>query len=282
MGNQTAVFGPHTEWCRVEYSAAWAGLMREHFAVPQNVFVGPVARFYDASSAAMSETSVVASTVELLAGLARGGRALEFAIGTGRIGLPLQQRGIEVHGIEISEDMVAELRNKTGGESLPVTIGDMATTRVDGEFQLVYLVYNTISNLLTQFEQVACFRNAAAHLVTGGSFVIELEVPQLRRIPPGEFAYAFDVSDEHLGFGTYDFVNQREVSHHYWPTSNGLQTFQSHHRYAWPSELDLMADMAGMRFRERWADWNRTPFTNDSRAHVSVWDKEADGAASAS
>jgi hypothetical protein len=211
--------------------------------------------------------------VDFLADVAGAGRALEFAIGTGRVALPLRARGVEVQGIEISEDMVAELRAKPGGADVPVAIGDMASTRVDGSFTLVYLVYNTISNLLTQQEQVACFRNAAAHLDSGGCFVIELEVPQLRRMPPGESAYPFSVTTEHLGFDTYDFVEQRLVSHHYWFVGDEIRRFDSHHRYAWPAELDLMAELAGMRLRERWADWYRRPFTGESHDHVSVWER---------
>jgi SAM-dependent methyltransferase len=240
--------------------------------MPQNVFVGRVARSYDANSAAMNDPGVIGPTVAFLAGLAGDGAALEFAIGTGRVALGLHERGIEVHGIEISQDMVAVLRNKPGGDSIPVTIGDMATTRLERTFQLVYLVYNTIGNLLTQAEQVACFRNAAAHLAPGGSFVIEVGVPTLRNLPPGQHAYPFDVSEHHLGFDTYDFVDQQLTSHHYWTDSEGnIDRFASHHRYVWPAELDLMAELAGMSRQERWADWTRAPFTGESTSHVSVW-----------
>lgn len=242
-------------------------------AVPQNVFVGDVARYYDATSEPNFAPAVLEPTVDFLVDLASGGMALEFAIGTGRVALALRERGVDVHGIEISDDMAAELRGKPGGSEVPVTIGDMASTRLDERFALVYLVFNTISNLLTQAEQVACFRNAAAHLDPGGCFVVELQIPQLRRMPPGESVYPFSVTDEHLGFDTYDFAEQRLTSHHYWLGGNQAHRFDSHHRYAWPAELDLMAELAGMRLRERWADWARSSFTGESHDHVSVWEK---------
>jgi hypothetical protein len=169
--------------------------------------------------------------------------------------------------------MAAQLRAKPGGAGVPVTIGDMASTRLDESFALVYLVFNTISNLLTQAEQVACFRSAAAHLDRAGCFVVELQIPQLRRLPPGESTYPFSVTDEHLGFDTYEFAEQRLTSHHYWIGDDHAHRFDSHHRYAWPAELDLMAELAGMRLRERWADWARGPFTGESHDHVSVWEK---------
>ncbi len=240
----------------------------------QNVFVGQVAKLYDATSHAMSATNVVEPTAAFLAEFAGDGAALEFAIGTGRVAIPLQERGVEVHGIEISRDMVDELRAKPGGNAIRVTIGDMATTRVDGTFRLVYLVYNTIGNLLEQSEQVACFRNAAAHLEPGGCFVIEVGVPKLRSLPPGQHAYPFDVSERHLGFDTYEFVDQQLTSHHYWTDPDGsVERFDSRHRYVWPSELDLMAELAGLSLRERWADWARAPFTGESPSHVSVWER---------
>ena len=240
----------------------------------QNVFVGRVARFYDATSQAMADPTVLEPTIDFLAELAGDGAALEFAIGTGRVAVPLRERGVEVHGIEISQDMVDELRAKPGGDTIGVTIGDMATTRVDGMFRLVYLVYNTIGNLLEQSEQVACFRNAAAHLEPGGCFVIEVVVPTLRSLPPGQHAYPFDVSEHHLGFDTYEFVDQQLTSHHYWTNPDGgVERFASHHRYVWPSELDLMAQLAGLSRRERWADWLRSAFTGDSPSHVSVWER---------
>jgi hypothetical protein len=165
------------------------------------------------------------------------------------------------------------MRAKPGGASLPVTIGDMASARVEGVFGLVYLVYNTITNLLTQDEQVACFRNAAAHLDVGGHFVVEVFVPALRRLPEGERFVAFDVSDRHVGVDEYDVVNQRLTSHHYWTADGRPEIFSSPHRYAWPTEYDLMARMAGLTLRSRWSDWQRTPFTADSKSHVSVWQK---------
>lgn len=252
---------------------------RQTSVVPQNVFVGDIAKRYDETSQAGFAPGVLGPTVDFLADLAgAGGTALELAIGTGRVALPLRARGVDVHGIEISDDMVAELRKKPGGSDVPVTIGDMATCRVDGDFRVVYLVFNTIGNLLTQAEQVACFRNAAAHLEPGGCFVIELGVPQLRRMAPGESAYPFELTDEHLGFDSYDFAQQRLTSHHYWFLGDGVHRFDSHHRYAWPAELDLIAQLAGMELTERWADWDRTPFTGESTKHVSVWTTAATAA----
>jgi SAM-dependent methyltransferase len=206
------------------------------------------------------------------------GPVLEFAIGTGRIALPLRALGVDVHGIEISEDMVAELVRKPDGDAIPVVIGDMATARTPnaGTYSVVYLVYSTIGNLLDQSEQAACFANASAHLRPGGVFVIELGIPGVRRMPPGQSSYAFDISPNHLGFDTYDFANQRLVSHHYYPhAGGGLTTFESHFRYVWPAELDLMAQLAGLRLRERWGDWSGAPFTCESTQHISVWEKPA-------
>jgi SAM-dependent methyltransferase len=246
--------------------------------VPQNVFVGRVAEQYDAAEQLQAQPAAVGPAVSFLAAHAGAGPVLEFAIGTGRIALPLRARGVDVHGIEISEDMVAELVRKPGGDAIPVVIGDMATARTPhaGSYSVVYLVYNTISNLLDQSEQVACFANAAAHLRPGGVFVIELGVPGVRRMPPGQSSYAFDIAPDHLGFDTYDFANQRLVSHHYYPTSKGgLVTFDSHHRYVWPAELDLMARLASLSLRERWGDWSGAPFTGESTQHISVWEKPA-------
>lgn len=232
-----------------------------------------IARVYDAHSSGMFAPEVLDPTVEFLARLAGDRRALEFAVGTGRVALPLSARGVDVAGIELSRAMVDQMRAKPDAEDVPVTIGDMATTRVDGTFGLVYLVYNTISNLLTQDEQVACFCNAAAHLDAGGHFVIEVTVPELRRLPVGETLVPFDVSDGHVGVDEYDVVNQRLISHHYWSSDGRAETFDSHHRYAWPAEYDLMAHIAGLALHERWSDWHRTPFTADSTSHVSVWEK---------
>lgn len=244
--------------------------------MPQNVFIGSSAREYDAREASLATPAPVESAVAFLAEIADGGPALEFAIGTGRIAIPLGATGVAVHGIEISLDMVAELRAKPGGDeqSVPVTIGDMSTARAHGEFALVYLVYNTIQNLLEQDEQVACFRNAARHLAPGGSFVVESGVPALRRLPPGASAVPFDVSEHHLGFDTYDVARQLLTSHHYFTGSGGLATYAaSHHRFVWPAELDLMARIAELELRGRWSDWNRSPFTDDSESHVSMWTK---------
>ncbi|MFB7655173.1 MULTISPECIES: class I SAM-dependent DNA methyltransferase [unclassified Streptomyces] len=231
---------------------------------------------YDAEEAENSSAAVLGPTLDFLAGLAGDGRALEFAIGTGRVGVPLRERGVPVTGIELSEHMAAVLRRKTDEDTLPVTIGDMAKTVVPGEFALVYLVYNTITNLLTQDEQVECFRNAARHLRPGGRFVIELGVPPLRRLPPGQVAVPFDVSDRHLGIDTFDLVEQILVSNHFTRDDAGqYRRDNSRHRYAWPAELDLMARLAGLELERRVADWDGSPFTQDSDKHVSVWRKPA-------
>jgi SAM-dependent methyltransferase len=243
--------------------------------VPENYFGEAIAERYDASSSDEFEQAAIDATVSFLARLAGGGGALELGIGTGRIALPLRQRGVPVHGIDLSPAMVARLRAKPGASDIGVTIGDFATARVDGEFRLAYLVYNTIENLTTQDEQVACFRNAAAHLEPGGCFVIEVEVPALRRLPPGETVRAFAVRPDHLGFDEFDVAAQGLVSHHYRITGGQLAVHSVPFRYVWPSELDLMARLAGMTLRERWAGWNREPFTSDSTAHVSVWEKPA-------
>ena len=241
--------------------------------MPQNLFAGPVAEGYDRDSPEMFEPGVVDATVGFLVDAARGGSALEFGVGTGRIALPLSQRGVGVHGIDLSPDMVAQLRTKSGSEAIDVTIGDFATTRVPGTFSLVYLVYNTIGNLTSQEEQVACFRNAAAHLAPGGRFVIELGIPDLRRFPPGAVAQPFEVSATHLGFDTMDTANQQGVSHHFLIDGDRVMRFDSPYRYAWPAELDLMARLADLELLERWSDWDRSPFTAESRKHISVWER---------
>jgi SAM-dependent methyltransferase len=229
---------------------------------------------YDESSAEMFAAEVLGPTVDVLAELAGRGPALELAIGTGRVGVPLAARGIPVTGIELSAPMVAQLRLKVDEATLPVTIGDMATTTVPGEFTLVYLIWNTIGNLRTQHEQVECFRNAARHLAPGGRFVIELWVPPLRRLPPGQVAVPFDVSERHLGFDTYDLATQQGTSHHYTTAEDGsIRYGASNFRYIWPAECDLMARLAGLEPEARWADWNRSPFTSDSESHVSLWRK---------
>lgn len=215
---------------------------------------------------------IVGPTVETLARLADGGPALEFAIGTGRIGVPLRAKGVPVTGIELSPPMVDQLRTKVSEVELPVAIGDMATTRVEGEFSLVLLVFNTIGNLRTQQEQVECFRNAARHLRPGGRFVVEVGVPPLRRLVPGQKAVPCDVSDDHLGFDTFDLVTQQATSHHLSRQADGGYRRGTHnYRYVWPSELDLMAELAGMELERRSEDWRGTPFVADSETHVSVW-----------
>ena len=232
-----------------------------------------VAERYDVSSGEMFDASVVDPTVDVLAELAGTGRALELGIGTGRIALPLAQRGVTVHGLDLSEAMVARLRAKPGGDDIGVTIGDFATTSVDDSFSLAYLVFNTIGNLTTQEAQVACFRNVAAHLQPGGCFVIEVGIPELQRLPPGETVRAFHVSETRWGFDEYDVAAQGLTSHHLWIGEGRVGHFSLPFRYVWPSELDLMAQLAGMRLRERWGDWTREPFTSESGKHVSVWEK---------
>ncbi len=228
---------------------------------------------YDESSDPMFDPAVVNPAVELLAELAGDGRALELGIGTGRIALPLAERGVEVHGIDLSSAMVARLREKPGGMQIGVTIGDFATTRVDGTFRLAYLVFNTIQNLTSQAAQVACFRNVAAHLEPGGVFLIEVIIPDLRRLPPGERFVVFDGGGNHWGVDEYDVANQGLISHHFTRVGDRIDYSSGPFRYVWPAELDLMAVMAGMTLRDRWADWDRSPFTSESRKFVSVWQK---------
>ncbi len=232
-----------------------------------------VADQYDESAAEMFEVDVVEPAVDFLSEHAQRGAALEFGIGTGRIALPLSQRGIRVAGIDNSAAMVARLRVKAGAEQIAVTLGDFAHAKVAGEFSLAYLVFNTIMNLTTQEAQVACFRNAAEHLEPGGCFVIEVSVPDLRRLPPGETIRPFTVSTTRLGFDEYDVVGQGLISHHYTVMDGQLQARSIPFRYVWPAELDLMARLAGMTLLERWGSWSRDPFTAESRSHVSVWEK---------
>jgi SAM-dependent methyltransferase len=235
---------------------------------------GPeVAARYDDESAAMFTSEVLGPILDRLEHLAAGGPALELAIGTGRVGLPLAARGVPVTGIELSAAMVEQLRAKPGGAELAVTIGDMATAAVADTFSLVYLVFNTIVNLTSQDAQVACFVNAASHLRPGGCFVIEVNVPQLRRLPPGDRANVFATGAEHWGIDVLDVVEQRLVSHHFTATSDGVRHASIPFRYVWPAELDLMARIAGLRLRHRWGDWRGGRFTADSRSHVSVWEK---------
>jgi SAM-dependent methyltransferase len=225
------------------------------------------------------DPAVIDTTAGTLAELAGGtansghGRALEFAVGTGRVALPLAARGVAVHGIDLSRAMVARLRAKPGGEAIGVTIGDFATTRVEGTFSLVYLVFNTIMNVTTQDAQVACFRNAAAHLEPGGCFVVEVGVPDLRRLPPGQSAVPFQVSETGWAFDLYDTATQA-MSSNYVTVENGRGRYRSiPFRYVWPAELDLMAQLAGLRLYDRWAGWAREPFSSESGQHVSVWAK---------
>jgi SAM-dependent methyltransferase len=234
-----------------------------------------VAARFDERYAHQADPAVVAPIVDLLEELAAGGAALELGIGTGRIALPLAARGVPVHGIDLSEAMLARLRAKPGAERIGVTVGDFATATVEGTFTVSYVVANTIMNLTTQDEQVACFENVSAHLEPGGCFVIEVLVPRLRRLPPGERFQPFAVSPTHLGFDEYDVARQGLISHHYWIEDGGIEILSPPFRYVWPSELDLMARIAGMSLRERWAGWARAPFTSESEKHVSVWEKRA-------
>jgi SAM-dependent methyltransferase len=244
--------------------------------MPDDHFGEPVAAGYDESEADMFAPPVVEPAVDFLADLAGDGAALELGIGTGRIALPLAQRGVRVHGIDLSEAMVARLRAKPGGADVGVTIGDFATTKVDGTFSVAYLVFNTIMNLTTMDEQIACFQNVAAHLEPRGCFVIEVRVPALQRLPPGETVRAFSISPDYLGFDEYDVVSQGQISHHYEVVDGRLELHSVPFRYVWPSELDLMARLSGMRLVERWSSWNRESFTSESNGHVSVWEKVTD------
>ena len=243
--------------------------------MPRDYFGERIAERYDESASDMFDAEVVDPVVDFLADLAFDGTALELGIGTGRIALPLARRGIRVNGIELSEAMVSRLRVKPGAEQIGVTIGDFATTTVEGRFSVAYLVFNTIMNLTTQDEQVACFQNIAAQLTPDGCFVIEVTVPDLQRLPPGETVRAFTVSDTRLGFDEYDIASQGLISHHYWDVDGKLEGTSLPFRYVWPAELDLMARLAGMSLRERWSGWKREPFSSDSRTHVSVWQKPA-------
>jgi SAM-dependent methyltransferase len=248
--------------------------------VRPDYFGESVAAQYDEPGTGMFAPAVIDSTVDFLAALARESgspepNALELGIGTGRIALPLSQRGVRVHGIDLSEAMVARLRAKPGSEQITVTIGDFATARIGGTFRLAYLVYNTIENLTTQDDQVECFRTAAAHLEPGGRFVIEVAVPDLRRLPHGETVVPFTVEPDRLGFDSYDVASQGLVSHHYLVSDGRLEVLSIPFRYVWPSELDLMARIAGMTLRERWSDFTREPFTGESTKHISVWQKTA-------
>ncbi len=230
------------------------------------------ARHYDTPGTGMFAPEVLGPTVDRLAELAGDGRALEFAIGTGRVAVPLAERGVPVTGIELSVPMIAQLRTKVDEQAIPVVVGDMATVRAPGEYALAYLVFNTISNLLTQPDQVACFRNAASHLAPGGCFVVELGVPDVRKLPPGQQATVWRSEPGYIGLDTYDVLNQHLVSHHFrFDEGKHARLFRSRHRYVWPAELDLMAQLAGFELETRHADWDGAEFTAESPSHVSVY-----------
>jgi len=242
--------------------------------MPHDYFGEDVAARYDETTGSLFTSAVLSLTVDVLAELAGDGAALEFAVGTGRVALPLAAEGVPVSGIEFSTAMAGRLRAKDPARVVDVTIGDMATTRVDGAFRLVYLVFNTIGNLTTQAQQVACFANAAAHLESGGTFVIEVGVPDLRSLPPGEDARVFSHAPGYVGYDRYtDLVAQQAMSHHFVANESGIAEVRTPFRYVWPSELDLMAALAGLALRERWAGWDRSAFTDQSTSHVSVWEK---------
>jgi SAM-dependent methyltransferase len=232
-----------------------------------------IARRYGTLWPELFDPAVIEPVVSVLAELASAGPALEFGIGTGRIALPLARRGVRVHGIELSAAMAAQLHARKGDSDIDVTIGDFTTTTVGGTFPLVYLLRNTITNVTTQDEQVETFRNAAAHLEPGGCFVVENYIPELRRLPPGQTTHVFAATAAHIGLEEYDVETQIAWSHHYWVVDGDLRTFSSPHRYVWPSELDLMARLAGLTLRDRWSGWNRTPLTSESRSHISIWQK---------
>jgi SAM-dependent methyltransferase len=252
---------------------ACAGEHDDSWGVPEDYFDTWIAQHYEVLWPHLFDPQVVEPTVSFLADLARQSRALELGIGTGRLALPLSRRGVEVVGIELSEAMVERLRAQPDAADIEVRIGDFSTTTVNGTFGLVYLVRNTIMNLTTQDEQVECFRNVARHLEPGGFFVIEVVVPPWQRLPPGETVIPFDVSPAHVGFDEIDVATQNSWSHHHWFVDGETTSFSVPFRYVWPSELDLMARLAGMVLHDRWSDWNREPFTSTSRSHVSVWQK---------
>jgi SAM-dependent methyltransferase len=230
------------------------------------------AQRYDTPGTGMFAPEVLGPTVDYLAGLAAGGAALELAVGTGRVAVPLAKRGVRVTGIELSTAMIDRLRTKVDEDTIPVVVGDMASAVAAGSFSLVYLVYNTISNLLAQADQVACFRNAARHLVPGGHFVVELWVPELRRLPPGQQATVWQCEPGDIGLDTYDVLHQRVVSHHFtFDEGKQARLFRSPHRYIWPAELDLMAQLAGFELESRHADWTGSEFTAECRSHVSTY-----------
>jgi len=238
----------------------------------EEIWDAETAEQYDTPGTGMFAPAVVEPTVDRLAQLAGAGRALEFAIGTGRIAVPLSERGIRVTGIELSQPMIDQLRTKVDEATIPVVRGDMASASAPGEFSLVYLIFNTIANLLTQSDQVACFRNAARHLAPGGRFVIELWVPDLRRLPPGQQATVWHVDPNYIALDTYDVLHQQVVSHHFhFGEGREARLFRTPHRYIWPAELDLMAELAGFTLESRYADWAGAEFSADSTSHVSVY-----------
>jgi SAM-dependent methyltransferase len=240
--------------------------------LPEEIWDFEAAQRYDTPGTGMFAPEVLGPTVDRLAELAGSGRALELAIGTGRVAVPLAERGVPVTGIELSRPMVDRLRTKVDEDTIPVVVGDMATERAPGEYTLVYVVFNTISNLLTQAEQVACFRNAARHLAGGGRFVVELWVPELRKLPPGQEATVWKAEPGYVALDTYDVLRQRVVSHHvHFGDDSAAQVFRTPHRYIWPAELDLMAQLAGFELESRHADWEGSDFTAESRSHVSVY-----------
>ena len=240
---------------------------------PDGYFGESVAATYDEEAAHLFDPAVIDPAVEFLVELAGDGRALEFGIGTGRLALPLAHRGVPVHGIELSKAMTVRLHAKPGSEGIDVTIGDFATTTVDGVFSVAYLVRNTIMNLTTQDAQVACFRNVAAHLEPGGCFVIEVLIPGLQRLPPGQTIQDFHLSESKWGLDEYDVATQGLISHHFTFRDREVTRRSLPFRYAWPAELDLMAQLGGMALRERWSSWKKEPFTSESREHISVWEK---------
>jgi SAM-dependent methyltransferase len=239
------------------------------------VWDAEIAEIYDATYLSMFAPSVLGPMTAGLAELAAGGPALEFAVGTGRVALPLSAAGVPVHGLELSEPMAAQLLAKQGADAVPVTIGDMRSARVPGgPFTLVYLVANTLMNVTTQDDQLAVFANAAVHLAPGGCFALELLVPQLRWVPPGETAWVFTLEPDHVGIETFDDVVGQIASSHHWIESGGrLVRHSAPYRYVWPAELDLMGRLTGFRLRDRWAGWDRAPFTADSRSQVAVFEK---------
>ena len=242
--------------------------------MPENRFVGEIARTYDQPGTGMFGGRVLDATVDCLVELTNGGAALEFAIGTGRIAIPLTARGVSVTGIELSADMLEVLRSKPEADEITAIEGDMAVTQVEGAFSLVYLVFNTITNLTSQDEQVACFENAARHLRPGGRFVVENNVPGLRSLPPGSSGVPFALTEDYIGIDDFIDRTHKQISrsrHFYRSDDDSFREFTAPFRYVWPAELDLMARIAGMTLEHRWAWWDRSPFTGESASHVSVW-----------